>query len=179
MPEDYVDLNSRDKDEPEQAEPEEVSSWWIGRWAHVIAGVLFCILYFPLSDRRWSWLVAVTVSYIVFMLCCTCGLSFQDSDEFFGSPEVIRYIGLLLVRQILIIALISLVAYLWRYLIPMLPSWANARAYRNLSLWELGGVVLVYYVAVKEATWMARKIKQKFPDIKEPLDFIESGGSNS
>jgi hypothetical protein len=177
MPEDYVDLNSRDEDEAEQPEAEEVSSWWIGRWAHVIAILLFCGLYFPLSDHAWSWLIAVTVSYAVFMLCCTCGLSFQDSDELFGSPEVIKYIGLLLVRQALIIALISLGAYSWRSLIPILPVWANARAYRNLSLWEVGGALLIYFVAIKEATWMAKKIKEKFPDIKEPLDFVRSDES--
>ena len=50
----------------------------------------------------------------------------------------------------------------------------SERAYRNLSLWEVGGALLVYFVAIKEATWMAKKIKQRFPDIKEPLDFIRS-----
>jgi hypothetical protein len=178
MPDDYIDLKNQQDEEPKPQETAEVTSWWIGRWAHVIAIFFFCVVYFPLSDHGWSWQAAVTVSYVVFLLCCTCGLSFQDSDDFFGSPEVIRYIGILLVRQILIIALISLGAYLWRYLIPLLPRWSNERAYRNLSLWEVGGALLVYFVAIKEATWMAKKIKQRFPDIKEPLDFIRSEESS-
>jgi hypothetical protein len=170
MLDDYIDLNNQQDEEQKPPETAEVTSWWIGRWAHVIAGVAFCVLYFPLSNHIWSWQLAVTLAYIVFMLCCTCGLSFQDSDDFFGSPEVVKYIAILLVRQFVILALISLFFFEWRRLIPILPNWATAQAIRNLSLWELGGIIAVYAVAVKEATWMAKKIKQRFPEIREPLD---------
>jgi hypothetical protein len=172
MPDDYIDLDQQADDRQQPPETTEVTSWWIGRWSHVIAGVVFCALYFPLSGHVWGWQVAVTLSYIVFMLCCTCGLSFQDSDDLLGSPEIARYIGILFVRQFFILALISLCAFEWRHLIPVLPSWATARAVRNLSLWEVGGIIVVYIVAIREATWMAKKIKQRFPEIKEPLDSI-------
>ena len=46
-----------------------------------------------------------------------------------------------------------------------------------LSLWEVGGIIVVYVVAVREATWMAKKIKQRFPEIKEPLDSISADRS--
>jgi hypothetical protein len=174
MPDGYVDLNSQDTAEPDKSKAEEVTSWWIGRWSHVIAGTLFCVLYFPLSSYIWSWQVAATLSYIVFMFCCTCGLSFQDSDEFFGNLAVPEYMGSLLARQILILALISLGLYEWHHLIPFLPTWATARAIRNLSNWEFGGILLIYFIAVKEAKWMAKKIKKQFPEIKEPLDSIQS-----
>jgi hypothetical protein len=174
MPDDYIDLNNQSEGKQEPCEDEEISSWWIGRWAHVIAVVFFCVLYFPLNNHVWSWQVAVTLSYIVFMFCCTCGLSFQDSDDFFGNLAVPEYMVGLLVRQIAIFALICLCAYEWRHLIPYLPDWANARVIRNLSLWEFGGILLVYFVAIREATWMAKKIKRKFPEIKEPLDSIQS-----
>jgi hypothetical protein len=111
------------------------------------------------------------------MLCCTCGLSFQDSDDFFGSPEVVKYMAILMVRQFFILAVISFCAFEWRHLIPILPSWATEKAIRNLSLWEFGGIIVVYIIAVREATWMAKKIKQRFPEIKEPLDFIQSDKS--
>ena len=174
MPDDYVDLNGRQDHEEEPPEKAEVTSWWIGRWAHVIAGLLFCLVYFPLDDRVWSWQVAATLSYVVFMLCCTCGLSFQDSDDLFGNLPVARYMGSLLVRQFVILALISIGLYEWRHVIPALPSWATGRAIRNLSLWELVGIIAVYVVAVREATWMAKKIKKQFPEIKEPLDSVQS-----
>jgi hypothetical protein len=83
----------------------------------------------------------------------------------------------LLVRQFFILALISLCAFEWRHLIPILPSWATVKAIRNLSLWEFGGIIVVYIIAVREATWMAKKIKLRFPEIKEPLDSIRSGES--
>jgi len=174
MPDDYVDLNSKLEDEQKPPETAEVTSWWIGRWSHVIAGLLFCIVYFPLDDRIWSWQVAATLSYVVFVLCCTCGLSFQDSDDFFGNLPVAKFMGSLLARQSVILALISLGLYEWRHVIPFLPTWANERAIRNLSLWEVAGIIAVYVIAVREAKWMAKKIKQRFPEIDEPLNHIQS-----
>ena len=175
MFDDLETAESKTNETQNSSQSDKTTSWWIGRWSHVIAGLFFCVMYFPLSSYVWSWQVAATLSYIVFMFCCTCGLSFQDSDDFFGNLAIPEYMGKLLMRQILILALISLGLYEWHHLIPYLPSWANAPAYRNISLWELGGILLVYFVAVKEATWMAKKIKQQFPDIKEPLDSIPSG----
>ena len=125
MPDDLIDLNTPQSDDEKPEVADEVTSWWIGRWAHVIALVVFAFLYFPLSDHVWTWLVAATVSYIVFMLCCTCGLSFQDSDDFFGNPEVIGYMAILLLRQTFVFAVICLFAYLWRYLTPILPAWGD------------------------------------------------------
>jgi len=174
MPDDYIDLTVEKDDKPKPLETEKVTSWWIGRWAHVIALLVFGVLYVPLSDRVWSWQVAATLSYVAFMLCCTCGLSFQDSDDFFGDPPVARFMASLLVRQFFILALVSLALYEWRHVIPALPSWARGRAIRNLSLWEVAGIVVVYVIALREATWMAKKIKQRFPEIKEPLDSIQS-----
>ena len=86
----------------------EKSSCWIGRSAHVIAMVVFCLLYFPFYAHSRSWQVAITSSYIVFMLCCTCGMSFSDSDDFFGNLKVPEYLAKLLIRPILVLGLISL-----------------------------------------------------------------------
>ncbi len=178
MPDDLIDLNTPQSDDEKPEVADEVTSWWIGRWAHVIALVVFAFLYFPLSDHVWTWLVAATVSYIVFMLCCTCGLSFQDSDDFFGNPEVIGYMAILLLRQTFVFALICLFAYLWRYLTPILPAWATAPPSHGLSPWQLGAVLVAYFVAVRESKWMARKIKKRFPDLHEPLDAIEAEESS-
>jgi len=174
MPDDYIDLNRTQDDEQKPQGIEEVNSWWIGRWAHVITGLVFCLVYFPFDGRIWSWQVAATLSYIVFVLCCTCGLSFQDSDDFFGNLPVARFMAGLLVRQFVILAFVSVGLYEWRRVIPLLPTWANERAIRNLSLWEVAGIIVVYVIAVREATWMAKKIKQQFPEIDEPLDHIQS-----
>lgn len=92
----------------------------------------------------------------------------------FGNLPVARFMASLLVRQFFILALISLGLYEWRHVIPVWPSWATGRAIRNLSLWEVAGIIVVYVIAVREATWMAKKIKQRFPEINEPLDSIRS-----
>ena len=144
----------------------EKSSWWIGRWAHVIAMVFFSVLYFPFSEHFWSWQLAIAGSYIVFILCCTCGLAFRDSDDFFGNLQVWQYLGKLLVRQILILILVSVGAYLWRYLEHVLPASIAQRGSR-LSLWDLFGLMIAYVVAIREAAWMANKIKDQFPELKE------------
>jgi hypothetical protein len=173
MPDEYLDLNSTGEAKQRSSGEEKESSWWIGRWAHMIAGLVFCLLYLPLSASAWSWQVAITLAYMVFMLCCTCGLSFSDSDDLLGNPPVVRYMGLLLIRQIFVLALISLWLYLWHYLIPHLPDWFAARG-RRLSLWDFCGILLTYLVAVREATWMAKQIKKRFPELRQPLDSIES-----
>lgn len=166
----FDDLETAEKktDEPTPSKDGEKSSWWIGRWAHVIAGAVFCLLYFPFDGRIWSWQVAVTVSYIVFMLCCTCGLAFHDSDDFFGNPRVPEYTGKLLVRQILILALVSLGAWFWRAVKPDLPEWLTHEG-RKMSLWDYSGIILIYIVAVKEASWMAARIKKRFPELEESI----------
>lgn len=145
---------------------DQQSSWWIGRWSHVIAMIVFSLLYFPFADRFWSWQVAITVSYIMFMLCCTCGMAFRDSDDFFGNLTVAQYMGDLLIRQIVILALVSVVAYFWRYLKQVLPAWIAQTGHR-LSLWDMFGLVLAYVIAVREASWMANKIKGRFPELEE------------
>jgi hypothetical protein len=162
MPDDYIDMRSPNEEGEKPSEDVEKSSWWIGRWAHVIAGLVFCLLYFPFQGRLWSWEVSITLSYVVFMLCCTCGMAFRDSDDFFGNLEVSRYMAILLVRQAFVLALISIGAYLWHYLKSVLPAWVTEG--RRLPLWDLCGLLLAYWAAIREASWMADKIKRRFPE---------------
>lgn len=162
----FDDLETGEKKtEDEQAPPEDEkgSHWWIGRWAHVIAGLVFCLLYFPFKDRFWSWQVAITVTYVVFMLCCTCGLAFKDADDFLGNLQVPLYMGTLLIRQVFVLALISLGAYVWFRLRAVLPAWATQEG--KVPLWVLCGIVLAYWVAVREASWMAERIKRRFREL--------------
>lgn len=158
MFEDSVGIENPADDEQKSSQETEQSSWWIGRWSHVIAGLVFCLLYFPFEDRFWSWQLAVTLAYIVFMLCCTCGLAFKDSDDLIGDPQIARYMATLLIRQAFVLSLISLGAYLWLRLSAILPAWAAQRGSR-LSLWDICGITLAYLAAIKEASWMAERIK--------------------
>jgi hypothetical protein len=159
MFEDSLGVENQTEDDQNSSETNERSSWWIGRWAHVIAGLSFCLLYFPFQNHSWSWLFAITVTYIVFMFCCTCGLAFQDSDDFFGSLQVSRYMAMLLMRQVFVLALIILGAYVWLRLKTVLPAWVTHEG-RRMSPWDFFGLILFYWAAVKEASWMAKRIKR-------------------
>ena len=165
----FDDLETAERktdDEQTPPEDEKESHWWIGRWAHVIAIAAFCLLYFPLKDRFWSWQLAITLSYVVFMLCCTCGLAFKDADDLFGNLQVPRYMGLLLIRQIVVLTLVSLGAYLWFRLKALLPAWAIQEGRRG-SLWDICGILLAYWVAIREASWIAERIKRRFRETED------------
>lgn len=168
MFDDLDTAESRTEESQNPAEGDRKSGWWIGPWAHVIAGVIFCLTYFPFDQYTWSWQVAITVAYFVFMLCCTCGMVFKDSDDFFGNPQVPEFMGKLLVRQILVLALVSLAAYLWHYSRSILPNWLTQEG-RRMSLWDYFGVILFYIVAVREAKWMAARIKRKFSEVEDSV----------
>jgi hypothetical protein len=163
MFDDSETAEKKTEDEQTPADDEEESHWWIGPWAHVIAGVVFCLLYFPFEDRFWSWQLAITVTYVVFMLCCTCGLAFEDADDFFGDLRVPLYMGTLLIRQVVVLTLVSLGAYAWFRLRAVLPAWATQG--QRLPLWDLCGIVLAYVFAKREASWMADRIKRRIKEL--------------
>jgi hypothetical protein len=95
-------------------------------------------------------------------------LAFKDADDFFGNLQVPRYMATLLIRQVFVIALISLGAYLWFRLKVILPEWATREAGRHkLSLWVTCGVTLACWAAVKEASFMAKKIKCHFRETED------------
>ena len=161
----FDDLDTAENKTDETEDPEPQSHWWIGPWAHVIAIVVFCLIYFPLDQYSWSWQVAVTIAYIVFMLCCTCGLSFRDSDDFFGNLPVMKFMSKLLVRQTIVLGLVSGTAYLWRVSRTVLPGWMTQEG-RRMSLWDYFGIILFYVIAVREAKWMAAKIKLQLSEFE-------------
>jgi hypothetical protein len=167
MFDDLDSAESKTEDTQSSSDDEQSSHWWIGPWAHVIAALAFCLIYFPFDQYRWSWQIAVTVGYVVFMLCCTCGMAFKDSDDFFGNLRVPEFMGKLLLRQILVLAAVSLTAYLWRYSKAVLPGWMTQEG-RRMSLWDYVGILLFYVIAVKEAGWMAGRIKSHFPELEDP-----------
>jgi hypothetical protein len=162
MFEDSLGAEKQTEDGQSSSEGNERSSWWIGRWAHVIAGLSFCLLYFPFQNHSWSWLVAITLTYIVFMFCCTCGLAFQDSDDFFGNLQVSGFMAMLLMRQVFVLLLIILGAYLWLRLKTILPAWATHEG--KVPLWDYCGLMLFYWAAVQEAKWMSKRIKLRFSE---------------
>ncbi len=135
----------------------------LARWSHVIAMLVFCLLYLPFQEHRWSFCVAIAGSYSVFVFGRALGSSLGDLDDFVGSPGAPRYVATLLPTHALILALVSLGAYLWSYFEPFLPSWATHAGHRG-SLWMICGLLGVIYVGLKESSWVARKIKRRLKE---------------
>ena len=152
----------------ESSQDKEKFSWWIGGWAPFIAIVVFAVAYFPLDNHFWSWQFAVTLSYATLVLCRACGLAFKDADDLFGNLRVPEFMGKLLIRQIPVLALVSFGAFFWRFLKPSLPEWITHEYHRG-SYWDLCGLFLAALVAVKEASWMADRIKRKLPELGDSM----------
>jgi Na+/proline symporter len=131
----------------------------LSRWSHVIAGLVFCLIYFPLRHHPWSWLVAVAVSYTVFTFAIALGLSLDDADDFFGDPRAVKSAAAMLLPHAPMLALIMLGGYGWLHIKPALPLWATAG--RKLPPWDVLGIVVVWFAGTREGIWMASQIKRR------------------
>jgi hypothetical protein len=131
----------------------------LSRWSHVIAGLVFCLIYFPFQHHPWSWLVAVAVSYTVFTFAIALGLSLDDSDDFFGDSRAARCAAAMLLPHAPILALITLGGYEWLHMKSALPLWATEG--RKLPPWDIFGIVVVWFAGTREGIWMASQIKRR------------------
>src|SRR6202522_633249 len=62
-------------------------SRWLFKWSHVIAGLVFCFLYFPFKGHPWRFPVAIAVSYSVYAFAIALGLGLDYADDFLGDPR--------------------------------------------------------------------------------------------
>ncbi|HXE07255.1 MAG TPA: hypothetical protein VN612_05125 [Acidobacteriaceae bacterium] len=136
------------------------------KWSHVIAGAVFCLLYFPFDSHPWAWPIAVGGSYTAFAFAIGLGLSLTNADDLFGEPRIPEYVATLLPHHVLILAPVTLVAYLMLRAVPFLPSWMTEHLPRIGSVWLLCGLVLFYFVGVWEGEWLSGKIRSQ----REKLD---------
>jgi len=147
--------------EAQQASVEEADkpARSLSRWSHVIAGIVFCLVYFPFQGHPWNWPVACAVSYTVFVFAIALGLSLDDADDFFGDPRVSKVVAILLLPHALILMPVTFFAYLWLRAIPLLPLWVT-EAHR-LSLWQMCILVAVWFAGTREGVWMSGEIKRR------------------
>jgi hypothetical protein len=156
-------LSSREnqtEDAQKLPEEEDKPARSLSRWSHVIAGLIFCLLYLPFRDRPWSWPVAISVSYSVFVFAIALGLSLNDGADFFGDPLVPEYVAKLLLPHALILAPVTLLAYLWLRAIPILPHWLNVEGHYG-STWQLCGIVFFWFAGTREGIWLSGRIKRR------------------
>lgn len=112
MFDDLSSLENQTEDAQKPSEEEDKPARSLSRWSHVIAGLIFCLLYLPFRTHPWSWPVAIAVSYSAFVFAIALGLSLNDADDFFGDPRVPEYVATLLVPHALILVPVTFLAYL-------------------------------------------------------------------
>lgn len=152
--------------ETKPVQDEKKSSWWLGPWAHVPAGIVFCLLYFPFKDHPWSWYVAIAGSYTVYVFCRAFGSAFKDSNDLFGNSQVPGYVAKTLIPHALILAFITLGVFLWFYLKPSLPSWMTHEGRRE-SLWDLIGWLVLAGAGISQGFWMTAKLKRRIEEAED------------
>ncbi|MEI9967322.1 MAG: hypothetical protein WDM87_01325 [Terracidiphilus sp.] len=141
-------------------------------WSHVIAGVVFCLVYLPLKGHPWSLYLAAAVAYSVFAFAIAIGNPLENLDDIFGDPRIPEYIATLFVPHAVILALIVLVVYLWMYLKQTLPPWmthehAGVVGWARLSYLDICSAVVLWLAGTREGIWMARKIKRRLKETEE------------
>jgi len=166
MIDDLTSLEGRAEEAQKPLEEEDKPARSLSRWSHVIGGLIFCLIYFPFQENPWSWLVAIAVSYSAIAFAIALGLALDDAADFFGDSRVLSCVATLLLPHALILAGVTLAAYLWLQVTPMLPQWF-AHGGQRLSLWDLCGIVLFWFACTREGTWMAGKIKHRLAEYED------------
>jgi len=159
MFDDLASLENQTEDAQKPSEEEVKPARSLSRWSHVIAGFIFCLLYFPFRAHSWGWPVAIAASYSAFVFAIALGLSLDYADDFFGDSRVPEYVSTLLLPHALILAPITYAACLWLRAIPALPHWATE--VHRVSLWQLCGIVFFWFVGTREGIWFSGKIKRR------------------
>ena len=155
---------SQTEDAEDRAEDQEKPARTWSRWSHVVAGVIFCLVYVPFRGHPWAWPVSVATSYSAFVFAIALGLSLDDYNDFFGDPRIPEYVATLLLPHALILTPITYLAYLWHNAIPLLPNWVTE--VHRLSLWQLCGILPAWFVGTREGIWLSGKIKRRLREFQ-------------
>lgn len=166
MPDDYIDLKSQSVSEQTPSDDEKESSPGLYRWAHFPAMLAFGILFIVFHGQPWRWQIAIGSSYTVYVFFFAIGSVAKDLDDVLGDPAILRYAAALLIPHVFFLALIISGVYLWLYLRPTLPPWLTQEG-RKESLWDLCGWLVLAIAGIVQGTWMAKKIKRRFPESED------------
>jgi hypothetical protein len=165
MPDEYVDLKSSaaDKDrDPDKDDRDKVqSSWWLGRWAHVLTIPVWFILFVALNHEPWGDYVAVAVAYTVFVFCLAIGNAFEDSDDYLGNSKAVQFTGILLIPHALVLLLLAWCLSEWFHLATVVPPWVTHEG-RKGSLWYWCGMIPLSAAGYWQGMWMATQFRRRF-----------------
>ena len=149
----------KQSDDEQKSSEDRKSTWWLGRWAHVVTIPVWFILFISFADRPWGAQVSVACAYTVLVLCLTLGYAFQDLDDVLGNPRALAYCAKLLIPHALVLALVVWAVSEWLHLAPTLPSWMTQEG-RKGSLWYWCGMLPLAGAGYWQGLWMASKLRR-------------------
>lgn len=156
----FEDLDTETQSEGRQESSEdENTTWWLGKWAHVLTILAWFVLFVAFSDRPWGAQVAVAGGYTVLVFCVALGNAFKDLDDVTGNPRALISIAKLLIPHAFILALVVWGVSEWFHLRPALPSWVTQEG-RKGSLWYWCGMLPLGGAGYAEGFWMARSLRR-------------------
>ena len=166
MPDESIDLISRNPDEDMPADDESKPESSLYRWAHFPAMLAFGLLFVLFRGQPWRWHVAIGGCYTVYVFFFAFGSVFKGLDDFFGDSRVPRYLAKLLIPHTVILVLVTAGVTLWFRLLPLLPSWVTQEG-RKGSLWDICGWLVLAIAGIMQGFWMAGKTKRRFSEPEE------------
>jgi len=149
----------KQSDDRRESSEDQKTTWWPGRWAHVVTISSWFILFVSFPDCSWGTYVSVAGAYTVFVFCYALGNAFNDLDDVLGDSRALAYILKLMIPHALVLVLIVCGVFERLHLAPTLPAWVTQEG-RKGSLWLWCGMLPLGGAAYCQGSWMAKKLRQ-------------------
>jgi len=143
----------------QESTEDEKTTWWLGRWAHVLTIPVWFILFVAFNDRPRDSYVSVVCAYTVLVLSLALGNAFKDLDDVLGHPRALACIAKLMIPHSFALALVVSCVYEWLNISHTLPAWVTHEG-RKGSVWYWCGMLPLGGAGYWEGFWMARKLRK-------------------
>jgi len=126
-----------------------------GRLGVVLAGVTFCILFFPFMHRPWGLPVATLCAYTVLVF----SLAFRDENCSLDRTQVQEKLPLFAAMHLPFLLAVYGIVLEWTHLASDMPNWLTVRGRRG-SLYEWILIAILCLVAWRQEHWMRVIVKR-------------------
>jgi hypothetical protein len=151
--------SAQDEVEEQSSLVDRKSTWWLGRWAHVITIPVWFILYISFAEKPWGAHVSVAGGYTALVFSLALGYAFNDWDDVLGNSRAMAYIAKLGILHVFVLALVIWGVSEWLHLAATLPSWVIHEG-RKGSVWYWCGILPLAGAGYGEGLWMASRLRE-------------------
>jgi hypothetical protein len=130
-----------------------------GRLAVVLAGVTFCVLFFPFMSRPWGLPVATLAGYSVLVF----SWALRDENCSLGRIEVQELLPRFVLLHIPFLLVVCGIEMEWLRQRSNMPDWLIVEGRKgSLYMWILTALLCV--IAWQQARWMRTMVKRKLTE---------------